>query len=68
MKVKEYENLRQLDLFSNDKKYEKLEKLDSAVDLIRNKFGTDSVKRAVFLDNKISHMPGKLSRGKKEED
>lgn len=38
----------QLSLFQT-KKDEKLEKLDQAIDKIRNKFGTDSVQRASFL-------------------
>lgn len=39
----------QLNLFSS-KKDKKLEKLDSAIDSIRNRYGTDSIKRASFLD------------------
>lgn len=39
----------QLNLFDS-KKNEKLEKLDSAIDRIRERYGTDSVKRASFLD------------------
>lgn len=38
----------QLSLFHTEKD-EKLEKLDLAIDKIRNKFGTDSIKRASFL-------------------
>lgn len=50
----------QLSLFYTEKD-EKLEKLDLAIDKIRNKFGTDSIKRASFLsDNAIcKHHLGK---------
>ncbi len=67
MRVTEYENSRQMDLFDNGK-YERLEKLDTAVDSIRNKFGIDSIKRAVFLDNKVDHMSGGISREKRHVD
>lgn len=43
------DDYRQMDLFGSDKT-EKLEKLDTAVDTIRDRFGTDSIKRASFLD------------------
>lgn len=39
---------RQMNLFDNTD-YEKLEKLDNAVDKIREKYGNDKVKRATFL-------------------
>lgn len=42
------EGARQMSIF-DDTDYEKLEKMDKAVDSIREKFGTDSVKRASFL-------------------
>lgn len=41
---------RQLSLFDNEN-YEKLEKLDKAMDSIREKFGTGAVKRASFLND-----------------
>lgn len=44
------EDYTQLNLFSTVKN-EKLEKLDSAIDNIRNRYGTDSVKRASFLNS-----------------
>lgn len=41
-------------------KYEKLERLDQAIDQIREKFGSDAVMRASFLNqDKIGHMIGK---------
>ncbi|MEF9940273.1 MAG: DNA polymerase IV [Clostridium sp.] len=42
------EGARQMSIF-DDTDYEKLEKMDKAVDSIRGKFGADSVKRASFL-------------------
>lgn len=43
------ENYTQLNLFDMVN-YEKQEKLDQALDVIRNRFGKDSVKRASFLE------------------
>lgn len=40
---------RQMSLF-DDTDYEKLERLDNAMDSIRKRFGTDAIKRASFLD------------------
>lgn len=40
---------RQLSMFDS-KDYEKLQKLDKAVDSIRARFGNDAVKRAAFMD------------------
>ena len=50
----------QLNLFTS-KKDQKLVKLDSAIDTIRGKYGTDSIKRASFLDKDAicSHSEGK---------
>lgn len=45
------ESVRQLNIFDRTD-YEKLEKLDRAVDCIREKFGSDAVKRASFLEQK----------------
>ena len=42
------EHLRQYNLFDLDK-YEKLEKLDAAIDKIRGKYGDASIKRACFM-------------------
>lgn len=43
---------------------EKQKKLDSAIDSIRNRFGTDSIKRASFLDEQAvtRHIQGKENR------
>lgn len=49
---------RQMNLF-DDTDYEKLEKLDKAVDSIRKRFGTDSIKRASFVQQEeIDHISG----------
>lgn len=45
------EDYTQMNLFDMVKN-EKLEKLDKALDSIRNKFGTDAIKRARFIDPK----------------
>lgn len=52
---------RQLSLF-DDGSHEKLEKLDRAMDSIREKYGSDAVKRASFLSRThsgIDPSPGK---------
>ncbi len=64
--------MRQLDLF-DIRDYEKLERLDQAVDEIRRKFGIDAVKRAVFLDSgdgkrPVDHLEGGISREKRTVD
>ena len=59
---------RQLSLFDKTN-YEKLEKLDRAVDSIREKYGADSIKRASFLNqDKIDHLNGGISREKRKVD
>ena len=42
---------RQMSLF-DDTDYEKLEAVDKAVDSIRNKYGVNAIKRAVFLEDR----------------
>jgi len=60
---------RQLSLFE-DNDYEKMEKLDQAIDSIREKYGSDAVKRATFIENKeeIDHITGGVSREKRTVD
>jgi DNA polymerase-4 len=59
------EETRQLNLF-NDLDYEKLERLDRAVDDIRKRFGADSIVRASFVKaDKVDHMSGGISREKR---
>lgn len=57
-------NAHQISFFEKpkDKRYEKLEQ---AIDSIRNKYGENAVKRAVFIDSKIDHMAGGLSKERK---
>lgn len=64
-KVRQDIGLRQLNLFDMEKN-EKLEKLDKAIDSIRNRFGADSVMRASFIDSKIYHMSGGISSEKRK--
>lgn len=45
--------------------HEKLEKLDSAIDKIRARFGEDSVQRACFLRSDYQHMSGGLDKAKR---
>ncbi|RFZ75953.1 DNA polymerase IV [Lacrimispora amygdalina] len=62
------EEARQLNLF-DDYDYEKLERLDRAVDDIRKRFGVDSIIRASFANaGKIDHMSGGISREKRTVD
>lgn len=61
------ESWRQGD-FSDPADYGKLFRLDGAVDRIRDCFGIDSVKRAVFLNQPIDHMSGGISREKRSVD
>lgn len=66
MKVSSEQN-RQLGLF-DQVDYEKLERLDRAIDGIRQKFGNDAVMRASFLKSRIDHMSGGISREKRSVD
>ncbi|MCD2491267.1 DNA polymerase IV [Lacrimispora sp. NSJ-141] len=55
---------RQYNLFDSGK-IDKMEKLDSAIDEIRKKFGEDSIRRASFLNSETNHMTGRLSKNKR---
>ena len=47
----------QLDLFDNQEKRDKLERLDRAVDEIRRRFGYFSIQRAAMYQDKVlSHL------------
>lgn len=67
------ETSRQLGLFDR-MDYEKLERMDKAVDEIRRRFGGDAVKRASFLPEKpgrkavYDHMAGGIAREKRTVD
>lgn len=54
---------KQINLFDMNR-YEKQAKLDIAVDTIREKYGDDSVIRAIFLDGPVYHMSGGVSKEK----
>ncbi|EXG88409.1 nucleotidyltransferase/DNA polymerase involved in DNA repair [Clostridium sp. ASBs410] len=59
------DEIRQLNLFDG-LDYEKLERLDRAVDDIRKRFGADSIVRASFVKaDKVDHMSGGISREKR---
>lgn len=62
------ENYEQYSLFDSSRN-EKLSKLNSAVDQIRNRYGEDSIKRACFVesdkDEDISHMTAGMSKAKR---
>lgn len=66
-RVKDGFNMRQLDMF-DDTDYEKLERMDAAVDRIRRRYGIDSVKRAAFVGSPIDHLSGGISREKRTVD
>ena len=66
-KVSREEKGRQMSLFDHTD-YEKMEKLDHAVDEIRKKFGSDAIMRASFLDNrKVKNMAGGHPQTKPEQ-
>jgi len=48
---------RQMNLFDMTR-YDQYAKLDKAVDLVRERYGDNSIRRAVFVDNPIYHMAG----------
>lgn len=60
-------DMRQLDMFDSTD-YEKLERMDAAVDQVRKRYGNDSLMRAVFVGSPIDHMSGGISREKRTVD
>lgn len=66
-RVQEDDFMRQLVLF-DEVDYENLAKIDDTIDDIRNCFGIDAIKRAVFVDQPIDHMSGGISREKRTVD
>ena len=66
-RVQSGEFARQLSLF-DEVDYGKMMKADETMDNIRSRYGIDSVKRAVFLNQPIDHMCGGISREKREVD
>lgn len=65
-----YEQSYQYDLFDQEK-YEKLSKLNTAIDSIRDRYGSNAIKRACFLENDNQTFHGmshaKLNSKKKQE-
>lgn len=60
------EGFRQYSIFDNSEKYDKLSKLDQAVDSIRNKYGENSLIRASFLKSEVTHMTEGISKEKRK--
>lgn len=56
---------RQINLFDMNR-YERFSKLDHVVDKVRERYGDDSIKRAIFLNNPIYHMAGGISPEKRK--
>lgn len=61
-------DIRQMDLFEEIERYDRLQYMDLSIDAIREKYGNDIVKRAVFLKSRIDHMSGGISREKRTVD
>lgn len=66
-RIRDNVDIRQINMF-DDTDYEKLEKMDAAVDSIRTRYGNDSIKRAAFVKSHIDHMSGGISREKRTVD
>lgn len=64
-KIVHGESVRQLNLFDMNR-YEKLLKLDAAVDVIRERYGDDSIVRASFIKGPIYHMTGGIPPEKRK--
>ena len=65
--LRDQQEARQLNLFDRSD-YEKQERLDAAIDRIRERYGVYSVKRAVFVESPIDHMCGRATREKRKVD
>ncbi len=64
-KVVSGSSVRQMNLFDMNR-YERLHKLDYVVDQVRERYGDDSIKRAIFLNNPIYHMSGGIPPEKRK--
>ena len=64
-KIVRGEVYKQINLFDMNR-YEKLSRLDAVVDTIRERYGEDSVKRAIFLKGPVYHMAGGISPEKRK--
>ena len=58
-------SVRQLNLFDMNR-YERLSKLDTVVDTVRERYGDDSIMRTIFLNNPIYHMAGGIPPEKRK--
>lgn len=67
LKVTQETTARQYNLFET-KNHDKYNKLDHAVDTIRKRYGMDSMMRASFIDSKIDHLTGGITREKRSVD
>ncbi len=56
-RVRQEDGFRQTELFE-EVDFEKLKKMDKTVDILRKRYGMDSVMRAAFLKQPIDHMSG----------
>jgi Nucleotidyltransferase/DNA polymerase involved in DNA repair len=57
--------VHQINLFDMNR-YERLSKLDTTVDKVRERYGDDSLMRAIFLNNPIYHMAGGIPPEKRK--
>ncbi len=64
-KVVKGESLRQINLFDMNR-FERMSKLDIAVDRVRERYGDDAIMRAIFLNNPIYHMSGGIPPEKRK--
>ncbi|BCJ98289.1 Y-family DNA polymerase [Anaerocolumna chitinilytica] len=64
-KVTESMGLRQMNLFDLNMNYERMHKLDVAIDSIRDSYGDDAIFRASFLNSSLYHMAGGISKEKR---
>lgn len=58
------DSCRQYNIFDGVR-YDRLEQLDQAVDLVRKRYGENSLIRACFLNSKINHMSGGIDKEKR---
>lgn len=58
-------SIRQINMFDMNR-YERLSKLDATVDQVRERYGDDSILRAIFLKNPIYHMSGGIPPEKRK--
>ncbi|WAW15153.1 DNA polymerase Y family protein [Peptostreptococcus equinus] len=63
---KQIDQINFLDIISNEKLNQKELKLYSAIDSIRDKYGTESIQRASFVNGSFKHMEGGTSKNKKD--